>query len=70
VSRFDVVTTVENHSIVGGLGSAVAEALAEAGAGTRLRRLGVPDTWAPAGSLDYIRRAVGLDAAGIAEAVR
>jgi transketolase len=69
-SRFDVVTTVENHSIVGGLGSAVAEALAEAGAGTRLRRLGVPDTWAPAGSVEYIRRALGLDATGIAEAVR
>ena len=69
-SVFDAVTTVENHSIVGGLGSAVAEALAEAGAGTRLRRLGVPDRWAPAGSLDYIRRELGLDAAGIAEAVR
>jgi transketolase len=69
-SVFDAVTTVENHSIVGGLGSAVAEALAEAGAGTRLRRLGVPDSWAPAGSLDYIRHELGLDAAGIAEAVR
>ena len=69
-SVFDAVTTVENHSIVGGLGSAVAEALAEAGTGTRLRRLGVPDSWAPAGSLDYIRRELGLDAAGIAEAVR
>jgi transketolase len=69
-SRFTLVTTVENHSIVGGLGSAVAETLAEAGASTRLRRLGVPDRWAPAGSLDYIRRELGLDAAGIAEAVR
>ena len=69
-SVFDAVTTVENHSIVGGLGSAVAEALAEAGTGTRLRRLGVPDSWAPAGSLDYIRHELGLDAAGIAEAVR
>ena len=69
-SVFDAVTTVENHSIVGGLGSAVAEALAEAGTGTRLRRLGVPDSWAPAGSLDYIRRELGLDAAGIAAAVR
>jgi transketolase len=68
--RFDVVSTVENHSIVGGLGSAVAEALAEQGVGTRLRRLGVPDRWAPAGSLDYIRRELGLDAEGIAEAVR
>jgi transketolase len=69
-SRFGTVTTIENHSIAGGLGSAVAEALAEHGAGTRLRRLGIPDRWAPAGSLDYIRGELGLDAAGIAEAVR
>ena len=40
------VTTVENHSIVGGLGSAVAETLAEAGLGRPLRRIGVPDTFA------------------------
>jgi transketolase len=69
-SAFETVTTVENHSIVGGLGSAVAEALADAGAGVRLQRLGVPDMWAPAGSLDHIRSELGLDAAGIAEAVR
>ena len=69
-SAFETVTTVENHSTVGGLGSAVAEALADAGAGVRLQRLGVPDTWAPAGSLDHIRSELGLDAAGIAEAVR
>lgn len=69
-SRFPRVTTVENHSVVGGLGSAVAETLAEAGVPATLRRLGVPDRWAPAGSLDYIRRELGLDAAGIAEAVR
>jgi transketolase len=67
--RFEAVTTVENHSIVGGLGSAVAEALAEAGSATRLRRRGVPDRWAPAGSLDYVREQLGLDAAGIARAV-
>lgn len=42
------VISVENHSIIGGLGSAVAEALAEAGAGVRLTRLGVPDTYAEA----------------------
>lgn len=40
------VVTVENHSVVGGLGSAVAEALAEAGLGRPLRRLGVQDTFA------------------------
>lgn len=69
-ARFDVVTTVENHSTIGGLGSAVAEVIAEAGLGTRLRRLGVPDRWAPAGSLDYIRAQLGLDPGGLAEAVR
>ena len=67
--RFEVVTTVENHSTVGALGSAVAEVIAERGVGTRLRRLGVPDAWAPAGSLDYIRGELGLDAASIARSV-
>ena len=41
----DAVVTVENHSIIGGLGSAVAEAMAEAGLGVPLRRIGIPDTF-------------------------
>ena len=40
------VITAENHSIIGGLGSAVAETLAEAGLGIPLRRIGLPDTFA------------------------
>jgi transketolase len=68
-ARFDVVTTVENHSIVGGLASAISEVVARRGLRTRVRALGVPDQWAPAGSLAYIRRELGLDAEGIAEAV-
>jgi transketolase len=66
---FEAVTTVENHSVVGGLAAAVATALAERGIPTRLRALGVPDRWAPAGSLDYVRAQLGLDAVGIAGAV-
>jgi transketolase len=66
---FSSVTTVENHSVVGGLASVVAETIAANGVGTRLFALGVPDRWAPAGTLDYIRSKLGLDAAGIAEAV-
>jgi transketolase len=70
-ARFEVVTTVENHSVLGGLGTAVCETIAARGIGTRVRRLGVPDRWAPAGSLDYIRAELNLDAAGIAaEAAR
>ena len=41
-----VVITAENHSIIGALGSAVAEALAEAGLGRPLRRVGLQDTFA------------------------
>ena len=41
-----VVVTAENHSVIGGLGSAVAEAMAEAGLGRPLRRTGLADTFA------------------------
>ncbi|HLH68851.1 MAG TPA: transketolase C-terminal domain-containing protein [Candidatus Dormibacteraeota bacterium] len=54
------VVVAENHSIVGGLGSAVAEALAEAGCHCRLRRVGVPDTFAEAGSMPFLFERYGL----------
>ena len=41
-----VVVSAENHTVVGGLGSAIAEALAEAGLGRPLRRIGLRDTFA------------------------
>ncbi|AYY13338.1 transketolase [Actinobacteria bacterium YIM 96077] len=40
------VVTAENHTVIGGLGSAVAETLAGAGLGRPLRRLGLQDTFA------------------------
>ncbi len=56
-----VVLTAENHSIIGGLGSAVAETLAEAGLGRPLRRVGLQDTFAE-GSLTapYLFEKYGL----------
>lgn len=60
------VFTIENHNIVGGLGGLVAEIMADHGGGPRLTRLGVPDRWAPGGSLDYIRKSLGLDAESLA----
>lgn len=44
--RVGAVVTAENHTIIGGLGSAVAEVLAEDGVGVRLRRVGLRDTFA------------------------
>ena len=54
--------TIENHSIIGGLGSALAEQLAEQGIGKRLIRLGLRDTYAHGASKAYLMREYGLDA--------
>ncbi|MFG5410015.1 transketolase C-terminal domain-containing protein [Piscinibacter sakaiensis] len=64
--RCRVVLTAENHSIIGGLGSAVAEALMEAGVAARFDRVGVRDTFAEGGSTPYLFRKYGLDAEAIA----
>ena len=45
-SSATAVVTAENHSVIGGLGSAVAEVLAEAGLARPLRRIGLQDTFA------------------------
>lgn len=64
------VVTSENHSIIGGLGSAVSETLAEAGTGIPLRRVGVRDTFAE-GSLNapYLFDKYGLGTQSIVGAV-
>jgi transketolase len=60
-ARTGAVLTVEEHTIVGGLGSAAAEALAEAGTGARLRRIGLRDTFAhEVGSQGYLLAAHGI----------
>ncbi len=64
------VLTVEEHNIIGGLGSAVAEVLAEAGARCRFRRHGLPDEYALIGPPLALYAHYGLDAAGIARQLR
>lgn len=61
------VITVEEHNVNGGLGSLVAEALAEAGAGAVLKRLGIPDgEYAAAADRGWMRQHHGFDAQAIA----
>jgi transketolase len=67
--RSRIVVTAENHTIIGGLGSAVAEALAEAGVPTPLRRIGVRDVFAESGSREYLFSRYGLGAQDILDAV-
>jgi transketolase len=63
------VVTLENHSIVGGLGSAVAETMAELGVGNRLVRLGLRDEYAHGASRAYLMNKYGIDALGLVAAV-
>jgi len=63
------VVTMENHTVVGGLGSAVAEVMAEAGLPRRLLRIGLQDTFAHGGSRPYLMRQYGLDALALVEGV-
>ncbi|MBK1642665.1 transketolase [Chromatium okenii] len=67
-ARYGVIT-LENHSIIGGLGSAVAEVIAEQGLGKQLIRLGLRDTYAHGASRQYLQREYKLDALALVEAV-
>lgn len=67
-ARYGVVT-MENHTVLGGLGTAVAEVLAEAGVGAKLRRLGIADRYAHGASRRYLMREMGIDARALVAAV-
>jgi transketolase len=58
----EVIVTCEEHSVVGGLGSLIAEHLAERDGSARLVRMGLPRGFPTGiGSQDYLRKVNGLD---------
>lgn len=67
VAKTGLIATVEEHSRIGGLGSAVAESLAERGILCRQLIFAAPDAFAPTvGSQSYLRAKAGLTAERIA----
>lgn len=64
-----LVVTVEEHSVIGGLGSILAELIAERG-GPPLRRIGIADRFGASGPNDELLELFGLSAARIADRIR
>jgi transketolase len=69
-ARTDLLVTVEEHNVLGGLGGAVAEVLAEAGTGVRLVRHGINDVYSLIGPPKSLYEHYRLDAGGVAEVLR
>jgi transketolase len=67
-ARYGVIS-MENHTIIGGLGTEVAEVMAEAGIGKKLVRIGLKDTYAHGASRPYLMREYKLDALALVRAV-
>lgn len=63
------VITMENHSVIGGLGSAVAEVMAENSIPAPLSRIGIQDTYAHGASQKFLMSEYGLDAKALVERV-
>ena len=59
-ARVERIMTLENHVVVGGLGSLVAEALFEAGLQRPLVRIGIPDRFIECGSLPFLQEKCGM----------
>lgn len=69
-ARTGAIVTAENHSIIGGLGSTVAEVLMDEGIGLPFKRVGIQDRFCEGGTTPYLMKTFGLDAPAIADAAR
>ena len=70
VADANVVVTVEEHSIIGGLGGLVSETLGEQADAPRIIRLGLEDAWSESGPNDFLLDKYGLSASRVAEQIR
>ena len=66
----DLLVSIEENAIIGGGGAEIARCLEEAGVHTALLRLGLPDRFVDHGDVALLLAECGLDAAGIAVAVK
>lgn len=65
-----VIVTVENHEVVGGLGSATAEVLAENKKAVKFARLGIKGRYGQTGTMEYLKKEYGIDKYAVAAQVK
>lgn len=63
------IITLENHTTIGGLGTCVAELMAEHGIGKKLYKLGIQDTFSHGASKNYLMKEHGIDAFSLVRTV-
>ncbi|MCX6304990.1 MAG: 1-deoxy-D-xylulose-5-phosphate synthase [Bacteroidetes bacterium] len=63
--KFNKIITVEDGAIMGGMGSAVLEFMADHGYAAKVRRLGIPDLFIEQGSVAQLHHECGFDTEGI-----
>ena len=68
--KFEIVITVEDGVIKGGLGSAVIEFMCDNGYRARIKRLGIPDYFVEQGTQDELIRECGFDTESIVKVIR
>lgn len=69
-SKFNKIITVEDGTVVGGFGSAILEFMNEHGYKADVKIMGIPDTLVEHGTPKQLYDEIGIDANGIAEAIR
>lgn len=68
--RAKICVTAEDHSVLGGLGGAVSEVLAENGVGVKLFKIGMHDKFGESGKSGDLYKKYGFDADGVYESVK
>ena len=71
ISNYSYIFTAEDHNIIGGLGSAIADVMSEIGTSSKLTKIGIPDVFGQKveHKLNFTKN-MALDACGIANTIK
>jgi len=67
--KYKMIFTAEEHNITGGFGTAICDTIAQAGIGTRVIKIGMPDQYSILGPPTHLYRHYGLDGEGVASKI-